>query len=223
MTYRERREARAERLKEWAAKRETKAAAVFKSHEVYRGDHAFNTQPGHIPLRARVNAQADRAYESLQKAHSMETRANGIADQLDRSIYSDDPDAKEQLEERIAGLEAERDRVKAYNASCRKGSPDISLLDDRQKRDIISTIRVQAYACKGGAFPGYHLTNLSANIKRNKDRLATLGRPTLPAYYAAAKYAGVCAVCDKPTEKGAPMLYNRAERTVMHQGCYTPA
>jgi len=31
MTYRERREARAERLKEWAAKRETKAAAVFKA------------------------------------------------------------------------------------------------------------------------------------------------------------------------------------------------
>jgi len=222
MTYRERREARAERLKEWAAKRETKAAAVFKAGEHYRGDYAFNTQPGHIPERARLIAREHRACESLEKARSMSSRAAGIADQLDRSIYSDDPDAKEQLEERIASLEAERERVKAYNASCRKGARDIALLDDAQKRDIIGIIQVQPYACKGGAFPSYHLSNLSGNIKRNKDRLATLGRPTVPVYYAAAKYAGTCTACALPTEKGAPILYNKAEHTVMHETCYKP-
>lgn len=31
----------------------------------YLGDHAFNTQPGHIPLRARVIARDDQAHESL--------------------------------------------------------------------------------------------------------------------------------------------------------------
>lgn len=58
MTYRERREARAERLRGWAEKREKAAEATFKSHEIFRGDHAFNTQPGHIPERARVNREA---------------------------------------------------------------------------------------------------------------------------------------------------------------------
>lgn len=54
MTYRERRLARAERLREWAEKREVRAAAVFREGERYHGDVAFNTQPGHIPdgLRA---------------------------------------------------------------------------------------------------------------------------------------------------------------------------
>lgn len=78
-TYRERREARAERLRGFAEKREATAAATFKSHEQYRGDHAFNTQPGHIPERARVIAREDRAHESLQKARmAREEHMNGV-------------------------------------------------------------------------------------------------------------------------------------------------
>src|SRR5438105_3195520 len=128
MTYRERQERRAERLREWAANRAAKAAATFAAGEQYRGDIAFATQPGHIPLRARVIAREDRAYESLRKAQSMENRADGIESQLATSIYSDDPDAVQQLRSRIADLEAERARIKAYNVSCRRGTPDLSLL-----------------------------------------------------------------------------------------------
>lgn len=42
MTYRERRERRAERLRGWADTRQARAAATFAAHEVYRGDVAFN-------------------------------------------------------------------------------------------------------------------------------------------------------------------------------------
>lgn len=184
MTYRERREARAERLREWADKRQAAAAATFKAHEVYRGDHAFNTQPGHIPERARVNAREDRAFESLRKAESMDSRAGNIESQLDRSIYSDDPDAIERLAERVADLEAERERIKAYNASCRarKAAGDTSLLDDRQRADLASTARVAPYMLgKYGAFPAYHLTNLGGNITRNRQRLEHLRRQAEPA------------------------------------------
>ena len=59
MTYRERRERRAERLRGWAEARQARAAATFAAHEVYRSDYAFNTQPGHIPERARVIARED--------------------------------------------------------------------------------------------------------------------------------------------------------------------
>lgn len=48
MIYRERREARADRLRGWADTRTARATAALKIGESYRGDHAFNTQPGHI-------------------------------------------------------------------------------------------------------------------------------------------------------------------------------
>lgn len=174
MTYRERRLAKADRLREWAAKREVRATAVFKAGEVYHGDHAFNTQPGHIPERARLIAREDRAYESLQKAHSMESRANGIETAAEHAIYSDDHDAVERLQERIATLEAERERVKAYNLSCRKGARDLSLLTEDEKRVLLSCLQFQPYACKNGQFPAYHLSNLNGNIARQRKRLETL-------------------------------------------------
>lgn len=174
-TYRERREARAERLRGWADKRVESASAVLESHERYRGDHAFNFQPGHIPARARVIAQQDRAFESLAKADGMASRAAGIESALATSIYSDDPDAIEALETRIAKLEADRDSIKAYNVSCRKGAPDLSLLSDKQRRDLASVVRHSPYSLgKGGSFPAYGLQNLSGNITRQRARVAQL-------------------------------------------------
>lgn len=174
-TYRERREAKAARLHGWAEKREATAAAVLAAHEIYRGDTAFNTQPGRIPLRSRVIAQDERAFESLRKAGRMAARADGIESQLAGSIYSDDADATEQLRARIASLEAERDRIKTYNATCRKGAGDLGLLDDRQQVQILGLARIGGcFLGKGGAFPGYHLTNLSGNVARNRQRLAQL-------------------------------------------------
>lgn len=180
MTYRERREARAARLREWAEKREQRAGAVFKSHEQYRGDYAFNTQPGHIPERARVIRQEDRAFESLRKADSMNERAGSIEAATDHAIYSDDTDATARLRERIAGLEAERDRIKAYNKSCKAGQRDTTLLNERQQATLRSIIKVTSYSLgKKGEMPGYALTNLSGNIRRYKERLANLrGAPT---------------------------------------------
>jgi Domain of unknown function (DUF3560) len=177
MTYRERREARVERLREWAAKREQGAGAVLASHDVFRGDIAFNTQPGHIPFRARVSAQDDRAYESLRKAASMEHRADGIEGQLASSNYSDDPDTIEQLKVRLADLQAERNRIKAFNVSCRAGTRELSLLTERELATYLGIAKLCAYSLgKHGEFPGYHLTNLSGNIARKRERLAELIR-----------------------------------------------
>lgn len=177
-TYRERREARAERYREWAGKRERTAGAVFKANEPYTSDYAFNTQPGHIPERARIIRREDAAHASLAKARSMRSRADGIEDQLSESIYDDDPDAIDALTERIIRLEAKRDRVKAYNASCRKGAPDLSLLDAKQRRDLETSIRFspEYMARRKNQMDAYVLSNLSGNIKRQRDRLARLQR-----------------------------------------------
>ena len=162
MATRERREARAGRLREWAEKRQHAAAAVFKQGEHYRGDFAFNTQPGHIPERARLIAREDRAFESLNKADEMTSRAAGIERQLDGAIYSDDDNAIDQLRERIADLEATRDRFKAANAVYRKANgPALKALTVYGRDQALP-------------HPGWEITNLTGNIARNKKRITDL-------------------------------------------------
>lgn len=71
-------DAKADQLDGWAAKRERDATAKLNSYPEMRHDNAFNTQPGHIPARARMIRADDRAYESLQKAKGMRDRAESI-------------------------------------------------------------------------------------------------------------------------------------------------
>ena len=178
-TYRERRQRRAENYRTWAGKREQTAAAVFKANEPYTSDYAFNTQPGHIPERARIIRQEDRQFESLNKAASMRGRADTIEDQLATSIYDDDPDAIEQLRERIVKLEAKRDADKATNAEYRKThKAELAAITSKYLRN------------QAMPFPSYHFQNLSGNISRQRQRLARLearaaGAPTVGEQYAA--------------------------------------
>lgn len=162
MTYRDRRQGRAERLREWAGKREERAEAVFEAGEPYTSDYAFNTQPGHIPFRAKLIAREDRAHESLRRAGSMRSRADGIEGQLAASVYDDDPDAIEQLRARIARLETEREEAKAANAAYRR----------EHRAELKSMTPYQ----RGQAvpYPGYHFQNLSGNLSRQRARLARL-------------------------------------------------
>lgn len=177
MTYRERREAKADRLRGWAEKRETDAAASLAAEPAYRDDWAFITQPGHIPARSAMNRRDERRHESLTKAASMSARADSIEAQAAHAIYSDDDDAIPRLRERIAGWEAERARIKAYNASCRKGARNVKLLDEKQQAELASIARVAPYQLRdNGAAPAYWSANLSGNINRQRKRLAQLER-----------------------------------------------
>ena len=175
MTYRERREAKAARLTEWAAKRAAKAEAGYRVGEEHRGDTAFWTQPGRIVARERVWAAHERAHADQQKARDMTSRAAGIGHQLDHSIYSDDPDAIDRLRERIAALEQKRDYYKAFSASARKGLPfaDFEALTGGTLNDRTRANYEAAAAAREG-LPSYVLSNLSADIRRNKQRLAQL-------------------------------------------------
>ena len=147
-TRRERAEARAARRREWAGGRQAKADALAAQNAPYRGDIAFNTQPGRIPERDRANQRDARAWEHTKMAAHHEAKADGIEAQLERTIFDDDPDACERLAERIAGLEAKRAAAKAFNAERRKAGLDI--------------------------LPSYYLTNLGARIRRDRQRLARL-------------------------------------------------
>ena len=170
MTYRERRERKAERLRGWADKRETKGTA-----EVEQGRQMLDAIPFGQPMlvdhysygrdrnyRGRVVSKLERGFENTNKADEMRSRADNIEAALERAIYDDDPDAIERITERIASMEAQRDRIKAENASFRK-----------EHRDEFKTMT--AYQ-RDQAMPhrGYVVTNLTGNIARYRKRLEAL-------------------------------------------------
>lgn len=176
MTRRERLEAKIERRHEWADKRETKAAAVFKAHEVYVGDHAFNFQPGHIPERARVIAREDRAHESLQVAAHHRAKADGLERQLDRTVFSDDENATEALEARAVANEAKRDRMKLINKLYRKGdAAGLAAIGVDLERLRATVAELPSYMDRQ-PFAKYELTNLGARIRADRERIKVVQR-----------------------------------------------
>lgn len=183
MTYRERREAKVERLHEWADKREAKSEAAYSSAHAIIGNIPAG-QPilvGHHSERrhrsdlARHDSYMTQSIEHSEKAEQMRSRAANIQSALDHAIYSDDPDAIERLKDKLSGLEADRDGIKDYNASCRKGNPDASLLTDEWQKKL-SSYTTTGYTADNGALPGFVLSNLNGNINRTRKRLTRLGR-----------------------------------------------
>ena len=171
MTRRERLEAKIEKREEWAARRRSKAANLYRSTDRYRGDVAFNTQPGHIPERARVIRKIDQAHEHTEMAQHHDAKAAGLADQLDRSVFSDDHDAIAHLEARIAEHEAKRDRMKLTNKLYKKGDT-AGLAALGLDLEVIKAKLAAAGPYWGGAphLP-YETTNLSARIRADRERI----------------------------------------------------
>lgn len=187
MTYRERREARAEKRRAWAESRAAKAESAYQgAHTI--ADGIPLGQPilvGHHSER-RARRDQDRIHSGFRRAaehDAMASHHSAAADtierQLDASIYDDDPDAIDRLRAKLAGLEARRDRIKAYNAACRKAkraTPEaLELLDEAQRRDLDTIARVAAYQLRAyGQMPAYASSNLSGTIKTTRDRLERL-------------------------------------------------
>ena len=183
-TYRERREAKAARLREWADKRDDKAtaaqAAADKTAEmipfgqpILIGHHS---ERGDRNRRARMRSNYDKAHEHGNKADEMRRRADGIERAADRAVYSDDEDAADKLRARIAEREAERDGIKAFNVKVRKtGEYDLELLSPLRQANYTSIAKYSSHQLgKGGTFPPYVLSNLGATIRKDKKRLEAL-------------------------------------------------
>lgn len=183
MTRRERLERKLEKRREWAEGRDRKAADLQRQNDPYRGDIAFNTQPGHIPERARAIKRSERAAEHYGMARHHEEKAAGLERQLKRSIFSDDEDAPERLEARIADLERQRDRMKEVNAAWRKaGRPEpgnvagiarfaeLVLIEGEEAARIADRI-ANAYSWEKQPYPRWAVSNMTANIGRLRKRL----------------------------------------------------
>lgn len=191
MTRRTRLESKLSKRQEWSASASRKSSAAFSSaakiadgiplgQPVLRGHHS---EKHHRRDLARIDSGMRKGCELQHKAEDHSSKADGIQQQLDRSIFSDDQDAIPALEARIAEHEAARERLRLYNASCRKAAKagekhgDLSLLSEAQKEDLATLLRVCPYQVRdGGAFPAYASSNLSGRIKADRDRIEQIRR-----------------------------------------------
>lgn len=184
MTYRDRRLAKAARLRAWADKRVASATAALNSDPDLRHDWAFISQPGRIPARDRMNRSDARAFASLDKADRMASRAASIESAADHAIYSDDPDAADRLRDRIAELEAKRAAMTAANAAYRKAHrAELAALTPYGRSMAVP-------------HAGYELSNLSGNIGRLKGRLKLIENPPPTWFHASRRDPDVCYKCD---------------------------
>ncbi len=171
MTRRERLERKVEKRREWADGREQKAAAVdSQTPDSLRHDWAFITQPGRIPERSRMNRRDAKASEHRSMAAHHRSRAGGLEKQLERTVFSDDTDAIEKLEARIAENEHTRDGMKEVNALYRKG--DAAGLEKLGLS--LATLKAKlatANSWEKAPYPKWSLTNLGARIRTDKKRI----------------------------------------------------
>jgi nitrogen fixation protein/uncharacterized coiled-coil protein SlyX len=183
MTRRERLENRLEKRREWAAKAEDRQATACET--AHRISERFEMgQPvlvGHhsegkaLRDQARMHSQMSKAVEAGELAKTHESKAANIEAALERTVFSDDADAIEKLNARIAEHEKQADRMKAINKSYKAHHGDVTemvadgIIDERMAATIEQTLK----ACPWDKvpFPAYQLSNLRARIRTDKKRL----------------------------------------------------
>ena len=239
-TRRERLERKLERREEWAAKAAGRSSAAWEqAHKlgemipfgqpILVGHHSEKRHRKHID---KIDRAGQRGLEEYRKAEHHSSKADGLAHQLDRSVFSDDDDAIEQLEARIAEREEERDRMKAANAAWKKAgkpAPNAGAEAWRPVADKVGadfTLRaVQSLVHQGRSDGGtwvpfswakpFDLTNIGARIRTDRERIEEIQRRQ--ARTARAEAAGGVAVerCGDAGEWCTVTFAEKPERAVL--------
>lgn len=125
----------------------------------------------------RMDSLIRKSIEEDGKAAYWQRKAAYVENE--RIVRSADPDAVRKLREKFAGLETQRERRKAINKQLKAGAALTDLdLTDGERADLETVRRHQPYYGKGYAagtcFPPYSISNLGAEIRRVKARIAAL-------------------------------------------------
>lgn len=182
--FEEHRENRINGLKEAAARRAHEADATFETaqkmssaiplgqpllvdHHSYKSDRRY---------RDRINGKYEKSFALQEKAEKLAGRAEAAAD--NDAIFSDDSQAVEKLQVKIADLEAKQKHMVATNKAWRKGGIQ-GLIDfgfsPEEAQQTAEAIE-KAYSWCKQPYPSYHLSNNNANLARCKKRLQQLER-----------------------------------------------
>lgn len=217
-TYRERRLARAEKLRGWSETNATQSDARYAGAKQISDGIPFG-QPilvGHHSERrhrrdaARIHDGMRAAIDLDDKARRQASSADEIEAQAAGAIYDDDPDAIEALTAKLAKLEARREAMKAANTEYRKAhKAELAGMGAYEKSQTIP-------------FPSYSLQNLGGNIKRTRDRLARLQREKVSGprdRLITARFGSSCEDCSAAIEKGQLIRYNRQQGARCYPAC----
>lgn len=174
--YEERQEARKNYYEEMAAKKRQESSALYNSaHEMasvipFGQPIASNSnRQRDINYRGKIDGTFRRSFEAQNTAEYYKQKAASVGT---GGISSDDPDAIEKLQEKLAGLEQSQEMMKAANKLIKKNDvPGIVALGftEEQAKKLFEG---NHFGQPG--FPSYRLTNNNAEIRRLKDRIESL-------------------------------------------------
>lgn len=134
---------------------------------------------GNFPVRKKEkqNASRDRNLEEWNYIQGLLDKIRSVGT---GGISSDDPQAVEKLEAKLATLEKHQEMMKAANAAIRMKDPakgDAKLAELGYTPEDIAKLRAPDFCGRIG-YPAYELQNNNANIRRIRGRIAELKKRT---------------------------------------------
>lgn len=181
--YFERKEARIERFQELAQKNEIKSAQLHdQAHKmadaipfgqpILIGHHSEKRDRNY---RDRIWTKTEQAIETQKKADYYAQKAASA--ESNNAISSDNPDAIEELKEKLKKCQEFQDHAKTVNKIVRKKIPDdkkiIELIASGMHEGTAQKCLIPDYVGRIG-IPAYALTNNNANMRRIKERIEQL-------------------------------------------------
>ena len=134
---------------------------------------------GNFPVakKHKQNAARDRNYGEYAEISKLLDKIRSVGT---GGISSDDPQAVEKLEAKLATLEKHQEMMKAANAAIRMKDPakgDAKLAELGYTPEDIAKLRAPDFCGRIG-YPAYALQNNNANIRRIRGRIAELKKRT---------------------------------------------
>jgi hypothetical protein len=177
-------ERRLEKRETWADSASSKSATEFqKARDATRGIELgqpilvnHHSENHHRRAVEKSDSAMRRGVEASHRAAEHAGKAANLARQLDRTVFSDDEDAIEKIEARIATHERLADEMNKINKAWKKakGTPDeraAQLIADGVCSEKIATNAAQTmrqFACLKAPLD---MTNLRARIRTDKKRI----------------------------------------------------
>jgi hypothetical protein len=148
------------------------ASAVPFGQPIMVGHHS---EGKHRALIKRVQNLHRKSIEEQEKSAYYQDKAETASS--NRTISGDNPEAVKLYREKLEKLEAAQERMKTVNKAYKKGDAELKALgmDDDQIARVRADIQ-KSHPWDDKPFPTWALSNNSAEIRRIKEKIETLGR-----------------------------------------------
>jgi len=234
--YEDRQEARKNRLLNRAAKAEEEGKAAYNAADriaktipmgqpILVGHHS---ERGHRADLKRIDRGMRKSIEKSKEADELQRRAEAVGT---GGVSSDDPEAVQKLQVKLEDLERRQEWMKKVNAAWRSaGKPEPNAAPEVWAKvgevggiesSLLNQLRLDMakrwHWQPGAPFPGYSLSNLSADVRRVRARIDELKKASTAT--PSDTDHGVCRVVENVEENRIQLLFDgkppEATRTLL--------